>query len=372
MVSVRQRRKIARRNHARDASRDPGPRRSPNGNAPLVKLQRGHARIAFCGEGAESCPGVPAGLASERWKALLPDLDTEDTPLPRPMPQADANPGASPSAVPAELGAAAVWRWPLDRIERRDLRLMARLTARLALVQVQTISNWQRLLPQRDPFILVANHGSRREAVFLSALCLLIRSGKPVRFLADWNFRLIPGVGYFYDHSGAILVTTKSARPRLLNRLKPRFARQGPPFDQARAALRAGGAVGVFPEGTVNRDAKGLLRGRYGAARLSLELGVPLLPVGLRFLGPPRSDGRSDSSAPLHIEVGSPMAPAQALDSPTAAEVRAWHRQMMNAIAALCGKPWTGTAPLAEDPHGADTTFSVAARDKRARGGSVC
>lgn len=279
---------------------------------------------------------------------------------------------ATQATIPTELDAQAVWRWPLERIPRWDVRALARLTARLALRQVTEVVNWQQLLPDRDPFILVANHGSRREAVYLSALCLLVRSGKPVRFLADWNFRLIPGVGYFYDHSGAILVTGKPARPRILNRLKPRFTRHGPPLEQARATLVGGGSVGVFPEGTVNRRADQLLRGRYGAARLSLELGVPLLPVGLRFLGPGRPDGLCDSSAPLRIAIGRPLHPPQAAASTSPGQVLDWHRETMAAIAELCGKAWTRGNALHPTPRVTDAIHSDIPQDQPAQGGSVC
>ena len=44
--------------------------------------------------------------------------------------------------------------------------------------------------------------------------------------------------------------------------------------------LRRGELFGIFPEGTRSRD--GLLyKGRTGAARLALEVGCPIFPVGI-------------------------------------------------------------------------------------------
>ena len=44
--------------------------------------------------------------------------------------------------------------------------------------------------------------------------------------------------------------------------------------------LRQGDLFGIFPEGTRSRD--GLLhKGRTGVARLSIDTGVPVIPVGL-------------------------------------------------------------------------------------------
>ena len=51
-------------------------------------------------------------------------------------------------------------------------------------------------------------------------------------------------------------------------------------LDTAAGVLRRGELFGIFPEGTRSRD--GLLhKGRTGAARLALEIGCPIYPVGI-------------------------------------------------------------------------------------------
>lgn len=236
--------------------------------------------------------------------------------------------------------------WPLPHLERGLDRVLARSAAALAHRQIRSLVGWDLIAGQAGPFVLVANHGSRREAVYLPALLMLARGGRPVHFLADWSFQLIPGVGYLYRHAGAISVTRKPARPRVLNRLKPWFEGGDPPMAQARRLLEAGAPVGIFPEGTVNRDATALLRGRFGAARLSLEAGVPVLPVGIRF---ERARGRLvDTSGPMSLHVGAPLPPPAAAP-PELAAVRAWHARIMTALAGLCGKDWPHGQP-SEDP----------------------
>jgi hypothetical protein len=47
---------------------------------------------------------------------------------------------------------------------------------------------------------------------------------------------------------------------------------------RARVCLALGRSVGIFPEGTVNRDPHRLLAGRRSAALLSLERRVPVVP----------------------------------------------------------------------------------------------
>jgi len=66
--------------------------------------------------------------------------------------------------------------------------------------------------------------------------------------------------------------------------------------DRSQAALQAAAAVlgrgelfGIFPEGTRSRDGA-LYRGHTGAARLALQIGCPILPVGVigtREIQPP-------------------------------------------------------------------------------------
>jgi 1-acyl-sn-glycerol-3-phosphate acyltransferase len=51
-------------------------------------------------------------------------------------------------------------------------------------------------------------------------------------------------------------------------------------LDTARAVLERGELFGIFPEGTRSRDGD-LYKGRTGAARLAMDLGCPIFPVGI-------------------------------------------------------------------------------------------
>jgi 1-acyl-sn-glycerol-3-phosphate acyltransferase len=208
---------------------------------------------------------------------------------------------------------------------------------------VAEVDAWDRVHPRNDPFLLVVNHSSRREVVLLTAILLLARAGRPVRFLADWNFRLVPGVGHLYARSGAITLTGKAAKPRILNRLKPWFEPSVPGHLAALQHLQRGGSVGIFPEGTVNRDGSRLLPGRRGAARLSLRAGVPVVPAGIRFECQDLRTGRVDTSSPLTIRFGEPMIPPSSPSpTPSGSALNDWHAQLMSAVAGLCGKDWPG------------------------------
>src|SRR5204862_3446814 len=51
-------------------------------------------------------------------------------------------------------------------------------------------------------------------------------------------------------------------------------------LDTAAGVLRRGELFGIFPEGTRSRDGV-LHKGRTGAARLALDVGCPIFPVGI-------------------------------------------------------------------------------------------
>jgi 1-acyl-sn-glycerol-3-phosphate acyltransferase len=223
-------------------------------------------------------------------------------------------------------------------------RLLLRAIGLLARLQIVSIHGLQHIRPACDPFILAVNHSTRRESLLVPALLLLQRGGRRLHLLADWNFRLIPGVGLIYSRAQVVTVLGKSAKPRALNILKPLYRRTLRPFEQARAHLLAGRSIGIFPEGKVNRDRDRLLRGRRGAARLSLETGAPVVPMGIRF--PTVEPGQPiPGHAAMELHIGAPLVPpGPAQEEASLAAVTAWHTIIMTAIARQSGKAWTGTA----------------------------
>lgn len=235
------------------------------------------------------------------------------------------------------LPSRAIWQTPLPHLESRLDRALVRLCAVLAARQVEWIGPTEPLLHSADPFILALNHSSRREVVYTLALLLLIRGGAPIPFLADWNFRLIPGVAYLYEHSGAITVWRKPAKPAFLNRFKPTGVADATPFELARARLVQGGSVALFPEGTINRGAHRLLAPRPGVARLAIATQRSVLPVGIRYQDTTSNGALIDTSSRIEIRIGSPMSPPEASASDRAA-ANAFKAAVMQEIGNLCGK----------------------------------
>ena len=185
--------------------------------------------------------------------------------------------------TPPTLGELLRWRIPerkfTDRCLIRGLTLLGRS-------QIARVCGLEHIDPANDPFIIALNHGTRRESLLVPAILMLYRGGRFIHFMADWNYRLIPGIGLIYRRAQTITVTRKSAKPRVFNFLKPLY-RKGrlTVIERTRARLLAGMPIGIFPEGRVNPDRDRLLKGRIGAAYLSLETGVPVIPVGHPLAG---------------------------------------------------------------------------------------
>lgn len=234
-----------------------------------------------------------------------------------------------------------ILRQPLPHMQRDHVtRWLLRGVVATVRPLIIDLQGAHRIAVPQDPFILVANHSNRLEALILPTLLFLLRGGRLIHFIADWNFMLVPGVGSLLRRGEVLASVRKDARPRFLNRLRSRYAHPLPPFERAAQKLAAGRSVGVFPEGTANRDPHRLLRGRHGAARLSLQSGVPIIPVGLRFPFEPAGQPIRDL-ARVAIEIGEPLAPRRAAcGEPSLAEVRARHAEMMLSLSNLSGKSW--------------------------------
>ena len=124
-------------------------------------------------------------------------------------------------------------------------------------------------VPAEGPVVVAASHVS-----VLDPFVLSVSIERPLRYLGKaelWKLRpLVPVL----DALGAIPVARDMGDTAAIA--------------TALAALELGEAVGIFPQGSVRRDAW-----RRGAARLALASGAPLLPV--------RIIGTDEALRPRHV-----------------------------------------------------------------------
>jgi putative phosphoserine phosphatase/1-acylglycerol-3-phosphate O-acyltransferase len=214
---------------------------------------------------------------------------------------------------PTLTAVAAMRRWPIEHWDRPPgvpsllglepyhlLRLWVRPElfpyARFDIEGVEEI-------PRRGPVLLAANHRSYFDVVALALVAARLR--RPVRFLAKQELFDAPLVGGLTRAIGGISVE-RGDGPGARDALR-----------RAEAALRAGEAVIVLPQGTIPRGTNffdPVLHGKTGTARLAASTGAPVVPVGLWGTERvwPRSSRVPDVTALVHpptvrVRVGVPI-----------------------------------------------------------------
>jgi len=200
-------------------------------------------------------------------------------------------------------------------------------------------------LPADGPAILCPNHISFLDSAFLmlSVPRNISFVGK-AEYMGSWKTRyLFPVLGMIpIDRSGG----SKAA-----------IALQA-----AGDVLRRGELFGIYPEGTRSRDGR-LHKGRTGAARLALEVGAPIFPVGI--VGTDRIQP-PDARAPklvgsCTISIGRPIRPERyAAMAERHRALRAMTDEVMFEIRELSGQEYIDRYAGTVDDAGAEP-------DERAR-----
>jgi 1-acyl-sn-glycerol-3-phosphate acyltransferase len=118
-------------------------------------------------------------------------------------------------------------------------------------------------IPASGPVILAPNHTSFCDSFFLP---LVLR--RRVTFVAKAEYFDKWKTAWFFRAAGQIPMQREggSASERALA--------------AARDVLNGGGVLGIYPEGTRSPDGR-LYRGHTGVARLGLQCGAPIIPVGI-------------------------------------------------------------------------------------------
>jgi 1-acyl-sn-glycerol-3-phosphate acyltransferase len=150
-------------------------------------------------------------------------------------------------------------------------------------------------IPTSGPVILAANHLS-----FVDSMIIPIVVPRRVFFLAKAEY--FEGTGFrgalsrwFFTSMGNIPV----------RRGQGRSARDS--LDTAIKVLADGGAFAIYPEGTRSLDGM-LHRGRTGVARIALESGAPVIPIGLVGTDKVMAVGRKlPKVVPVTVRFGKPL-----------------------------------------------------------------
>ena len=167
-------------------------------------------------------------------------------------------------------------------------------------------------------YVLAPNHASLLDPILLGAA-----SHRRIAFMMTEVIYRSPSMGWFYRWNHSIPVSVRGSNRDALR--------------DARAVLRSGRVLGIFPEGGLSRDG-GLMLGNPGAISLVLGESVPIIPVGILGLYDCLPvDAGFPSPGQVTVRFGEPIAPDQvaALGKSRKARLQAATALIMERIAEL-------------------------------------
>jgi 1-acyl-sn-glycerol-3-phosphate acyltransferase len=182
-------------------------------------------------------------------------------------------------------------------------------------------------VPRTGPVIMAANHLS-----VVDSLIIPIVTARPVYFLAKNEYFKAPLMRTIMTGLNQIPVDRSGGRASLMA------------LDAALPVLQEGQVLGIFPEGTRSPDGR-LYRGRPGVAKLALDAGATVLPVGLLGTDTVQPIGARLPNIGAHVEmrIGPPLDLTPWRDVPVDSRVlREITAALMAEIQKLTGQEYVG------------------------------
>lgn len=121
-------------------------------------------------------------------------------------------------------------------------------------------------LPE-GPYIVASNHLAFCDSIFIP-----LAMPRTVNFLAKSDYFTTPGV-----KGRAMAAFFRGVGQLPMDRSGGQKSQES--LNAGAQVLKDGGVIGIYPEGTRSPDGRGY-RPKVGVARLALETGVPVVPVG--------------------------------------------------------------------------------------------
>lgn len=158
--------------------------------------------------------------------------------------------------------------------------------------------HWHHSKPD-GPVLYAANHPSTTDPIFIHLI-----SRKPISVMINSKIFTIPVLGAYMRKMGQIEVIRGQGQSEKV-------------LKQAVRKLAAGRSVVIFPEGAISPP-EGFAPVHSGVARLALQTGVPVVPIGIHLRDenckrvPTTLDGKPDVitwylKGPYAITVGKPL-----------------------------------------------------------------
>lgn len=276
----------------------------------------------------EAAPAPPPGELTPAPQPREPVVAPPPAAVPVPVPAAVPAPSrqVDRDAVPARASgidyrSIDYSRW--SPVQRFSQKLIAGLFRLVAPLEVQGLEN----IPRSGPVVVAANHLSMLDV----ALILTILPRRAICIATD-SLRKHPWQRWFLDLGDTIYVRRGEADQEALA--------------QGLAVLRAGGLLGIAPEGTRSRTG-GLMKGQPGVVFMAGEAPAPILPLAAWGQERVADNVRRLRRTRIHVRVGAPLviSPGER----TAARLQHDTERVMRALADLLPPAYRGVYAEAVD-----------------------
>jgi 1-acyl-sn-glycerol-3-phosphate acyltransferase len=227
----------------------------------------------------------------------------------------------------------------LPKVQRENslaFVLVAMVIAPILRLMFNIKTSGKENLPQGG-YILVGNHLSYLDP-FSFAYSVYLQMKRVPHYLAKESIFRIPIIGKILPKVGQIPVYRGGKSNE-------------EPLRAAKEFLKAGQVVVIFPEGTLTRDPdQWPMRGKAGAIRLAVELGLPIVPCGQwgveKVLGNYSKKFRPNPFHVVRVKIGKPMFFRELEGkTPTAQELADATDKVMREISAIVGELRGETPP---------------------------
>jgi 1-acyl-sn-glycerol-3-phosphate acyltransferase len=191
--------------------------------------------------------------------------------------------------------------------------------------------------------IIVANHISHADPLVCAHF--IYDAGRWPQFLGKASLFRVPVIGWLLHKAGQIPVERGTAEA-------------AKSLETLRVAIKDGGTVVIYPEGTTTRDADlWPMRGKTGAARLALATGAPVIPIAMwgpeKMFDPRTSKVNLRPRIPVTVVAGPPVDLGRfAGASPTSSTLAEMTDEMMLRVRDLLAEIRGATPPPLWTPGG--------------------
>ena len=130
--------------------------------------------------------------------------------------------------------------------------------------------------------IYVFNHNNSLEALMVPALLMYHLGGSTISFVIDWMYGKVPILVSLMNMIDPVYVYRKRSTLSWIEAIRPPAPSLNT-IERCAQKLLAGRSIGIFPEGTRNRNPAILVKGKSGVGHIALQSGAPVVPVGIDF-----------------------------------------------------------------------------------------